>query len=263
MAINIGSVVAFLELDTSKYTKGFKSAANDLKVFMSDSATASQKINGLSSAMGTVGGVLTKSVTVPLVGVGAAALKVAADFEQGMSNVKAISGATGEEFDALRDKAIELGGSTLYSATEVADAMTEMAKAGWSSQQIMDGMSGVLDAASASGENLATVSTIVADAVTGFGLAASDSTRVADLLAQAANSGTIGVADLGESFKYIAPLAQTMGFSIEDTTTAITALSTAGIKGSQAGTALRGMFTRSKRDKYRNACVMKGRLRSL
>ena len=244
MAINIGSVVAFLELDTSKYTKGFKSAANDLKVFMSDSATASQKINGLSSAMGTVGGVLTKSVTVPLVGVGAAALKVATDFEQGMSNVQAISGATGDEFEALRDKAIELGGSTVFSATEVADAMTEMAKAGWSSQQIMDGMSGVLDAASASGENLATVSTIVADAVTGFGLAASDSTRVADLLAQAANSGTIGVADLGESFKYIAPLAQTMGFSIEDTTTAITALSTAGIKGSQAGTALRGMFTR-------------------
>ena len=244
MAVNIGSVVAFLELDTSKYTKGFKSAANDLKVFMSNSATASQKINGLSSAMGTVGGALTKSVTVPLVGVGAAALKVATDFEQGMSNVKAISGATGEEFDALRDKAIELGGSTVYSATEVAGAMTEMAKAGWSSQQIMDGMSGVLDAASASGENLATVSTIVADAVTGFGLAASDSTRVADLLAQAANSGTIGVSDLGESFKYIAPLAQTMGFSIEDTTTAITALSTAGIKGSQAGTALRGMFTR-------------------
>lgn len=244
MAINIGSVVAFLELDTSKYTKGFKSAANDLKVFMSDSATASQKMNGLSSAMGTVGGVLTKSVTVPLVGVGAAALKVATDFEQGMSNVKAISGATGEEFDALRDKAIELGGSTVYSATEVADAMTEMAKAGWNSQQIMDGMGGVLDAASASGENLATVSTIVADAVTGFGLAASDSMRVADLLAQAANSGTIGVADLGESFKYIAPLARTMGFSIEDTTTAITALSTAGIKGSQAGTALRGMFSR-------------------
>ena len=244
MAVNIGSVVAFLELDTSKYTKGFKSAANDLKVFMSDSATASQKINGLSSAMGTVGSTLTKSVTVPIVGIGVAALNVAKDFEQGMSNVQAISGATGDEFEALRDKAIELGGSTVFSATEVADAMTEMAKAGWDSQAIMDGMGGVLDAAAASGENLASVSTIVADAITGFGLSASDSTRVADLLTQAANSGTIGISDLGESFKYIAPLSQTFGFSIEDTTTAITALSTAGIKGSQAGTALRGMLTR-------------------
>ena len=140
MAVNIGSVVAFLELDTSKYTKGFKSAANDLKVFMSDSATASQKINGLSSAMGTVGSTLTKSVTVPIVGIGVAALNVAKDFEQGMSNVQAISGATGDEFEALRDKAIELGGSTVFSATEVADAMTEMAKAGWDSQAIMDGM---------------------------------------------------------------------------------------------------------------------------
>lgn len=244
MAVNIGSVVAFLELDTSKYTKGFKSAADDLKVFMSQSATASQKINGLSSAMGTVGRTLTKGVTVPIVGIGVAALNASKNFEQGMSNVKAISGATGEEFDALRDKAIELGGSTVYSATEVADAMTEMAKAGWSSQQIIDGMGGVLDAASASGENLASVSMIVADAITGFGLAASDSTRVADLLAQSANAGTIDITDLGESFKYIAPLAKTMGFSIEDTTTAITALSQSGIKGSQAGIALRGMFTR-------------------
>lgn len=244
MAVNIGSVVAFLELDTSKYTKGFKSAANDLKVFMSNSATASQKINGLSSAMGTVGSTLTKGVTVPLVGIGVAALNVSKNFEQGMSNVKAISGATGDEFKALRDKAIELGGSTVYSATEVADAMTEMAKAGWSSQDIMDGMSGVLDAAAASGENLASVSTIVADAITGFGLSAADSTHVADLLSQAANAGTIDISDLGESFKYIAPLAKTMGFSIEDTTTALTALSQSGIKGSQAGTALRGMFTR-------------------
>lgn len=244
MAVDIGTVTAYLELDTSKYVKGFRSAANDLKVFRSDTATTSQKLKGLGNAMGAVGSTLTKSVTVPLVGVGALALNVAKDFEQGMSNVKAISGATGKEFESLRAKAIELGGSTVYSATEVADAMTEMAKAGWDSQAILDGMGGVLDAASASGENLASVATIVADAITGFGLAASDSTRVADLLTQSANSGTIGINDLGESFKYIAPLAKTMGFSIEDTTTAITALSTAGIKGSQAGTALRGMLTR-------------------
>lgn len=256
MAVNIGSVVAFLELDTSKYTKGFKSAANDLKVFMSDSATASQKINGLSSAMGTVGSTLTKGVTVPIVGIGVAALNVAKDFEQGMSNVQAISGATGDEFEALRDKAIELGGSTVYSATEVADAMTEMAKAGWSSQDIMDGMSGVLDAAAASGENLASVSTIVADAITGFGLSAADSTHVADLLSQAANAGTIDITDLGESFKYIAPLAKTMGFSIEDTTTALTALSQSGIKSSQAGVVLRGMFTRMIRPTDQVAAAM-------
>ena len=161
-----------------------------------------------------------------------------------MSEVKAISGATGKEFDALRNKAIELGASTAFSAGEVAEAMTEMAKAGWSSQQIIDGMGGVLDAAAASGEGLAIVSTIVADTVTGFGLAASDSSKIADLLTQAANSGTIGVTDLGESFKYIAPVAASMGLSVEDVTTAISAMSMAGIKGSQAGTSLRTMLTR-------------------
>ena len=117
--------------------------------------------------------------------------------------------------------------------------MTEMAKAGWSTMQINDGMVGVLDATAASGESLGTVATIVADAITGFGLSAKDSAKVADLMTQAANSGTIGVSDLGESYKYVAPLAQSMGLSIEDVTTALSAMAMAGIKGSQAGTSLR------------------------
>lgn len=117
--------------------------------------------------------------------------------------------------------------------------MTEMAKAGWSTTQILDGMAGVLDATAASGESLGTVSTIVADAITGFGLSAKDSARVADLMTQAANSGTIGISDLGESYKYVAPLAQSMGLSLEDVTTALSAMSMVGIKGSQAGTSLR------------------------
>lgn len=244
MAVNVGSAVAYLELDTSKFSKGFQSAINDLKVFGDKTATAEQKMKGLESGLKGAGSTLTKSVTVPLVGVGTAAVKVATDFEKQMSSVKAISSATGKEFEALQETAINLGASTSFSASEVAAAMTEMAKAGWDSQQIIDGMSGVLDAAAASGEDLASVGTIVADAITTFGLSASESTRVADLLTQAANSGTIGINDLAESFKYIGPVANTMGFSIEDVTTAVTALSTAGIKGSQAGTTLRTMFAR-------------------
>lgn len=244
MPVTAGSIVAFLELDTSKFTSGFKGALSDLKVFTDRSATASQKIDGLTNSMSKMGGMLTAGVTVPLVGIGTAAVKTATDFEAAMSNVRAISGATGADFKGLEKKAIELGASTTFSATEVANAMTEMAKAGWDSQQIMDGMGGVLDAAAASGEELATVSTIVADSITTFGLAASESTRVADLLAQSANAGTINITDLGESIKYIGPVAKTMGFEIEDVVTAITALSTAGIKGSQAGTTLRSMFAR-------------------
>lgn len=189
--------------------------------------------------------------TLLAIGIGAMAKQAAgyiynvgAEFEAAMSRVQAISGATGKDLEALTEKAKELGASTKYSAPEVAEAMEEMAKAGWNTQQILEGMEGVLDAAAASGEGLATTSTIVADAITGFGLAAKDSTHVADLLTQAANAGTIDIADLGETFKYIAPVAKTMGLSIEDVTTAVSAMSMAGIKGSQAGTSLRTVLTR-------------------
>lgn len=241
--INIGSAVGYLMLDTSGFKNGFNSALQDLQIFESKTATTNDKLKGLGSAMNSVGSQLSKKVTLPILGMGVAATKMSSDFNQAMSGVKAISGATGGEFEALRKKALELGAATAFSSQEVAAGMIEMAKAGWSSQQIIDGMSGVLDAAAASGESLATVSTIVADAITSFGLAAADSTRVADLMAQAANAGTIDIVDIGESMKYAAPLAKALGFSIEDVTTAIAAMSTAGIKGSQAGTSLRTMFS--------------------
>lgn len=245
MAVDVGSATGYLDLDISGFLANLRTAQSEADRESKNMATkVGNNITGIGKSMTSVGSTLTKSATVPLLGIGTAGLKVASDFDSAMSGVKAISGATGEEFDALRAKAIELGGSTAFSANEVAEAMTEMAKAGWDSQQILDGMSGVLDAAAASGENLGTVSTIVADAMTGFGMEAKESTRVADLLTQAANSGTIGINDLGESFKYIAPVAGSMGLSIEDITTALSAMSQSGIKGSQAGTSLRGMLTR-------------------
>lgn len=248
MAVDVGSAVGYLDLDITGFLKGLKTAQTEAQKASSETSNLFKSTGSAFSDLGnkleSTGKTLTKGLTLPLVGVGTAALKVSTNFEKGMSQVKAISGATGEDFEALRNKAIELGADTAFSANEVADAMTEMAKAGWNSKQIIDGMSGVLDAAAASGEDLASVSTIVADAVTGFGLKAKDSTRIADLLTQAANSGTIGISDLGESFKYIAPVAGAMGLSIEDVTTALSAMSMAGIKGSQAGTSLRTMLTR-------------------
>lgn len=245
MAVDVGSATGYLDLDISGFLANLRTAQSEADRVSKNMATkVGNNITGIGKSMTSVGSTLTKSVTVPLLGIGTAGFKVASDFDSAMSGVKAISGATGEEFDALRAKAIELGGSTAFSANEVAEAMTEMAKAGWDSQQILDGMGGVLDAAAASGENLGTVSTIVADAITGFGMEAKESTRVADLLTQAANSGTIGINDLGESFKYIAPVAGSMGLSIEDVTTALSAMSMSGIKGSQAGTSLRGVLTR-------------------
>lgn len=220
-------------------------ALEDLEEQAEQSAVALQKISATGTKFQEVGGKIESvgksllPMSAAVTGIGVAGLKVATDFEKAMSGVQAITGATGAEFEKLRETAIDLGATTAFSSGEVAEAMTEMAKAGWSTTQIIDGMAGVLDATAASGESLATVSTIVADAITGFGLSAKDFARVADLMTQAANSGTIGVSDLGESYKYVAPLAQSMGLSIEDVTTALSAMSMAGIKGSQAGTSLR------------------------
>lgn len=235
----IGSIMAKLELDITNFSSNLSKVQSEIE-------STGKKLDGLSnlgSGITDVGSKLTKSLTVPIAAVGTAAVTTAANFESAMSGVEAISGATGDELKALETKALELGASTKYTASEVADAMTEMAKAGWTSTQIIEGMEGVLNATSASGENLASVSTIVADAITSFGLEASDATLVADLLTQSANAGTIGINDLGESFKYIAPVAASCGFNIIDVTTAITAMSKSGIKGSQAGTSLRTMLT--------------------
>lgn len=240
----MGTAIAYLELDTSKFSKGFVSAYNDLKVFGDKSATAEQKLNGLSSAFKTTGGLLSKNVTLPIVGVGAAAVKTATDFEAGMSEVKAISGATGSEFDALRDKAIEMGAKTKFSASDSADAFKYMAMAGWDASQMMDGIAGIMDLAAASGEDLATTSDIVTDALTAFGLQASDSAHFADVLAQASSKSNTNVGLMGETFKYVAPVAGALGYSIEDTAVAIGLMANSGIKGSQAGTALRSTITR-------------------
>ncbi|MBQ8233152.1 MAG: phage tail tape measure protein [Lachnospiraceae bacterium] len=220
-------------------------ALEDLEAQAGESAVALQKIAKAGDSLQETGGKIESvgksllPVSTAVTGIGVAGLKVATDFEKAMSGVQAITGATGADFERLREVAIDLGATTAFSSGEVAEAMTEMAKAGWSTTQIIEGMAGVLDATAASGESLGTVATIVADAITGFGLSAKDSARVADLMTQAANSGTIGVSDLGESYKYVAPLAQSMGLSIEDVTTALSAMSMAGIKGSQAGTSLR------------------------
>lgn len=245
MAIDVGSAVGHLDLDINGFLKGLKTAQDEAE---DTTKRISSEIGGHLQTAGknleTVGSTLTKAVTVPIVGLGGLIVKTSSSFESAMSRVQAVSGASGGELQKLNKKAQELGETTAWSASEVADGMTEMAKAGWGASDIIDGMAGVLNAASASGEDLAQVSTIVADAITGFGLKAKDASRVADLLTESANAGTIDITDLGESFKYISPIAKTMGFSIEDVTTAISAMSMSGIKGSQAGTALRTMLTR-------------------
>ena len=171
-------------------------------------------------------------------------VKVGETFDSSMSNVGAISGATADEMDALRDKAKEMGASTKFSASQVSDGFGYMAMAGWKTEQMIDGIDGVLNLAAASGSDLATTSDIVTDALTAMGLQAGDAAHLADVMAAASSNANTNVEMMGETFKYVAPVAGSLGYSVEDTATAIGLMANAGIKSSQAGTALRGALTR-------------------
>lgn len=170
-------------------------------------------------------------------------VKTYADFEAAMSEVKAIAGATSEEFAQLTEKANQMGAVTKFTASESAEAFKYMAQAGWDAKEMMDGIEGLMSLAAASGEDLGTTSDIVTDALTAFGMAAKDSGRFADVMAMAANATNTDVAKMGDTFKYVAPVAGALGYSIEDTAVAIGLMANNGIKASQAGTSLRSLLT--------------------
>lgn len=235
------SVEALLKATDSGFVKTFKDAQEAVKTF-------EKKSNSMTTAVGSImkstGASMTKYISAPLFGVGVAAAKVGGDFEEQMSRVKAISGATGKSFDELRQQAVDLGAKTAFSAKESAAGMENLASAGFSAQEIMKAMPGLLDLAAVSGGDVALASENTATALRGFGLEASEAGHVADVFARAAADTNAEVGDMGEALKYVAPVANSMGISLEETAAAIGIMSDAGIKGSQAGTTLRGALSR-------------------
>ncbi len=213
------------------------------------SATAMQKIAATGEKWKTAGANIEAAgkKLLPITGVvtaaGTAAVTTAANFESSMSKVSAVSGASGEELEKLGKKARELAAQSKFSASEAAEGLNYMAMAGWKTEDMLDGLEGVMNLAAASGENLGTTSDIVTDALTAFGLKASDSGHFADVLAAASSNANTNVSMMGETFKYAAPVAGALGFSVEDTAEAIGLMANAGIKGSQAGTSLRTIMT--------------------
>lgn len=219
-----------LKFDTSIDSKGFQSGIDGIGSIAEKGLKATGAIlAGTATAIGAIG---------------AASVKVGSDFEASMSKVAAISGATGDDLKALTDKAKEMGATTKFSASESADAMQYMAMAGWKTEDMLNGLEGIMNLAAASGEDLATTSDIVTDALTAFGLSAEDSTHFADVLAQASSNANTNVGMMGETFKYVAPVAGALGYTAEDTALAIGLMANFGIKASQAGTSLRSIMSR-------------------
>lgn len=242
--MDLGTAVGYLMLDASGFQRGFSQAQGYLGTFQNQTATFSDRMSALGNTMSSIGGTLTTSVTLPLVGLGTAALKVGNDFEAQMSRVQAISGATGKELQSLNELALQLGADTSFSASQAAQGMENLASAGFTVNEIVAAMPGLLDLAASSGADLATATEIAASAVRGFGLEADQTGHVADVFAEASARTNAQVEDMGEAMKYIAPVANAMGQSLEETAAAIGIMSDAGIKGSQAGTSLRGALSR-------------------
>lgn len=227
---HIAGITIEIDGDTSKLVKSLDQVSSKIE-------RVGKKIEG-------VGKDLTRNLTTPIIAAFGGIIKTTADFDSQMSRVQAISGATAEEFQTMRDKAREMGETTKFSATESGEAFEYMAMAGWKSQEMLDGIEGIMNLAAASGEELGTTSDIVTDALTAFGMSADQSGRFADILASAATNANTNVSMMGESFKYVAPVAGALGYSAEDVAIALGLMANSGIKADLAGTSLRNMFNR-------------------
>lgn len=233
---------ADISLTTNKLKDLEKQAKSSSSVLGEQMKAAGSNIQKVGEGISTVGEKLLP-VTAALTAAGTAAVGIASSFESEMSKVAAISGATGDDLQALSDKAREMGATTQYSAQESAQALEYMAMAGWKTEDMMSGIAGVLSLAAASGADLATTSDIVTDAMTAFGYSADQAGHFADVLAATSTNANTNVEMLGESFKYVAPLAGAMEYSVEDVATALGLMANSGIKASSAGTALRTLLT--------------------
>lgn len=224
--------------------RGISSKSYD--VLVNVKTAGANALSGLKSGVGSmVSGAVPQAMGMMGLGMGIAdTINTYKNFQAQMSTVQAISGASAESMKDLTAKAKEMGATTQFSATEAGQAMQYMAMAGWENQQMIDGIGGVMNLAGASGESLARVSDIVTDALSAFGLKAGDAGHFADVLAAATSKSNTSVGLMGETFKYVAPIAGAVKYSIEDTSLAIGLMANAGIKGSEAGTALRSTITR-------------------
>jgi len=214
----------------------------NLKKFSSDMQNVKREMRKTSRKMKSLGQSMTRSLTVPLSLIGVASVKLAADFEQSMAKVKAVSGATGAEFKALNDNALELGRTTRYTAQQVAELQLNLSKLGFKPKEITQSTEAILNLALASGEDLAQSATVAANTMRGFGIATSESGRVADVMAKSFSSSGLDLEKFSVSMSKIAPIAKAAGFGFEQTVAMMSALADAGVEASTIGTSLRRIF---------------------
>lgn len=239
MAVDIGTAQGYLDLDISKFTSALQQANAAASTKMNSMSSNFQSgLQGVGSVMTSAGKTLTTAVTAPVVALGTAAVNTTANFDKSMSKVQALSGATGKDFQTLRQKAQDMGATTRYSASEAADALGYMALAGWDTNQMVSGLDGVLNLAAASDMDLAQASDMVTDYLSAFGLEAKDAGKMADQMAYAQAHSNTSTQQLGDAFGNCAATMASGGQTMETTTALLEAMANQGTKGSEAGTQL-------------------------
>ena len=236
--VDLGSIVAHLKLEMNDFNNNLNKAKDEIN-------KADNNFRGLKStgeAFTKVGGALTAGVTVPVMGIAASVVNTQMKFQDAMAKVQALSGASGAELKKLEDTAKQMGATTIFSASECADALGYMALAGWDANESAAGLPGVLNLAAASGMELAEASDMVTDYLTAFGLEADQAGRMADVLSYAQAHSNTTTQQLGEAFKNCAVNAHNAGMSLEETTAILGKLADQGLKGSEAGTALNAVI---------------------
>lgn len=248
--VDLGSIVAHLKLEMNDFNNNLNKAKDEIN-------KADNNFRGLKStgeAFTKVGGALTAGVTVPVMGIAASVVNTQMKFQDAMAKVQALSGASGAELKKLEDTAKQMGATTIFSASECADALGYMALAGWDANESAAGLPGVLNLAAASGMELAEASDMVTDYLTAFGLEADQAGRMADVLSYAQAHSNTTTQQLGEAFKNCAVNAHNAGMSLEETTALLGKLADSGLKGSEAGTALNAVI-RDMSSKMKNGCI--------
>lgn len=251
--VDLGSIVAHLKLEMSDFNSNLNRAVEQVQ--QTQNSFSGLKATGES--LSTVGTALTAGITAPVMALGASVVKTQMTFEHSMSKVRALSGATGKDFELLENTAKKMGAETIYSASEAADALGYMALAGWDAQQSADGLPGVLNLAAASGMDLAQASDLVTDYLSAFGLEADQASRMADVLSYAQANSNTTTEMLGEAFKNCAVNAHNAGMSLEETTAILSKFADKGLKGSEGGTALNAII-RDMTQKMKNGAIQIG-----
>lgn len=238
----IAEVTARFTADASGLLQSLKRVESSIQNAGKNISSLGGKFNKIGDSMHRVGTAMTDRVTKPVLGAGVAAILAGANFEEGMSKVAAVTGATGKDFERLREQAKHLGETTKFSATEAAEGMAFLGQAGFEVQEILDAMPAVLDLAAAGHLDLGRAADIASNIMSAFQMEANEAAHMADVLAKAAASSNTNVEQMGNALSYAGPVANAFGISVEEAAAAISLMSDAGIQGERAGTALRGIF---------------------